>query len=183
MDKELSTMSSLLKTDKCSPLIVYIVLVIVNAVTIFNTNGILKKFQNFKVDNIFTMHLWHEIGLLLVLGVVLFGLCQYNQQTLAWIVLFFPLVFQIFKSLLVFNSVHAVQKLAPPDAPTQIPSVPDPTKGPAPPQIQQTAPTDVQSSGVRHAITERSSALAPPLNSQSGGVPSGFGEGIGGSPY
>ena len=40
MDKELSTMSSLLKTDKCSPLIVYIVLVIVNAVTIFNTNGI-----------------------------------------------------------------------------------------------------------------------------------------------
>ena len=89
------------------------------------------------------------------MGVVLFGLCQYNQQTLAWIVLFFPLVFQIFKSLLVFNSVHAVQKIAPPDAPVQVPSVPDPTKGPAPPQIQQTAPTAVQTDGVRHAISER----------------------------
>ena len=181
MDKELSTMSSLLKTDKCSPLIVYIVLVIVNAVTIFNTNGILKKFQNFKVNNIFTMHLWHEIGLLLVLGVVLFGLCQYNQQTLAWVVLFFPLVFQIFKSLLVFNSVHAVQKLAPPDAPVQVPSVPDPSKGPSPPQIQQTAPTAVQTDGVRQAISERrdqitgvSGQLSPPLM---GGSP------MGGSPF
>ena len=177
MDTELSSMSSLLKTDKCSPLIVYIVLVIVNAVTIFNTNGILKKFQNFKVDNIFTMHLWHEIGLLLVLGVILFGLCQYNQQTLAWIVLFFPFVLQILKSLLVFNSVHAVQKLAPPDAPTVVPSVSDPTKGPAPPQIQQTAPSAVQTDGVRQALTERSSTLAPPLN-----APSGYGS-ISGSPF
>ena len=178
MDADLSTMSSLLKTDKCSPLIVYIILVIVNAVTIFNTHGTLKKLQNYKVDNIFSTHLWHEIGLLLVLGVILFGLCQYNQQTLAWIVLFFPLVFQIFKSLLVFNSVHAVQKLAPPDAPTVVPSVPDPTKGPAPPQIQQTAPTAVQTDRVREAISERRDqitgvsdvgGMSPPL--MGGGAP------------
>lgn len=172
MDTELSSVSSLLKTDKCSPLIVYIVLVIISAVTLFNSNGNLKKFQNFKVDNIFTMHMWHEIALLLILGVTLFGLCQYNQQTLAWIVLFFPLALQIFKSLLVFNSVHMVQKLSPPDAPVTIPTVPgvpDPTVGPAPPQIQKTAPTAVQTDGVRQAINERRdqitgmSDMAPPL--------------------
>ena len=38
-----STMSSLLKTDKCSPLIVYIVLVIVSGITLFNTNGLMFK--------------------------------------------------------------------------------------------------------------------------------------------
>ena len=177
MDTDLSTMSSLLKTDKCSPLIVYIILVIINAVTIFNTHGTLKKLQNYKVDNIFSTHLWHEIGLLLVLGVILFGLCQYNQQTLAWILLFFPFALQIFKSLLVFNSVHAVQKLSPPDAPARVPIVHDPIKGPSPPQIQQTVPTAVQTDGVRQALTERSSTLAPPLN-----APSGYGS-IGGSPF
>jgi len=168
----MSTMSSLLKTDKCSPLIVYIVLVIVSAVTMFNTHGILKKFQNFKVDNIFSMHMWYEIGLLVVLGVVLFGLCQYNQQNLAWIVLFFPLALQILKTLLVFNSVQMVQKMAPPSAPVQLqgaPGIPDPMKAPGLPQLQQTAPTAVQTDGVRHAIEERRdqitgmSDMAPPL--------------------
>ena len=100
-----STMSSLLKTDKCSPLIVYIVLVIVSGITLFNTNGLMKRMQNHKINNIFTMHAWYEIALLLVLGVVLFGLCQYNQQTLAWIVLFFPLALYVVKTLFVFNSV------------------------------------------------------------------------------
>jgi hypothetical protein len=34
---------SLFKTDKCSPLVVYIVLVIVTGVTLFNTNGLIVK--------------------------------------------------------------------------------------------------------------------------------------------
>ena len=106
MDKEISsTMSSLLKTDKCSPLIVYIVFVIISGITLFNTNGLMKKLLHHKINNIFTMHAWYEIALLLVLGVVLFGLCQYNQQTLAWIVLFFPLALYIIKTLFIFNSV------------------------------------------------------------------------------
>ena len=147
MDTDLSTMSSLLKTDKCSPLIVYIVLVIVSVITIFNTNGELKKFQNFKVNNIFTMHLWQEIVLLILLGVILFGLCQYNQQTLAWVVLFFPLVFQMFKSLLVFNSVHVVQKLAPPDAPALLLVPADgPSVGRYPYPLEESTPDTVSDS-------------------------------------
>ena len=60
MDKDVgSTMSSLLKTDKCSPLIVYIVLVIVTGVTLFNTNGLMKRLQNHKINNIFTMQAWY----------------------------------------------------------------------------------------------------------------------------
>jgi len=169
MDKELSAISSLLKTDKCSPLIIYVVLVIITAVTMFNTNGLLKKLQNFKVDNIFTMHIWNEVALLIILGVVLYGLCQYNQQTLAWIVLFFPLALQLFKTLLVFNSVHAIQKMSPPDVPAiGVPQVPDPTKGPAPPQLQAQQPvaTQQQVEGVRRALEQRTTEISgvnPPL--------------------
>ena len=168
MDTDLSTMSSLLKTDKCSPLIVYIVLVIVSAITIFNTNGELKKFQNLKVNNIFSMHLWQEISLLLLLGVILFGLCQYNQQTLAWVILFFPFIYQLFKCLLIFNSVHAIQKMAPQMETPAIPTVPDLSKALPLPKVQQTA-SNVQTEGIRNAISERRdqitgvSDMSPPL--------------------
>ena len=56
MEKELSsTVSALFKTDKCSPLIVYIILVVITGVTLFNTNGLMKKLHNHKIDNIFTL--------------------------------------------------------------------------------------------------------------------------------
>lgn len=156
-----STMSSLLKTDKCSPLIVYIVLVIVSGITLFNTNGLMKRMQNHKINNIFTMHAWYEIALLLVLGVVLFGLCQYNQQTLAWIVLFFPLALYIVKTLFVFNSVSSILRHVPPDM--EIPNMPLPQGGPSPPQNSNHAtsvtPTQQQVEGVRQALDERKASL------------------------
>tara|TARA_B100000902_G_scaffold361570_1_gene379131 strand:+ start:56 stop:622 length:567 start_codon:yes stop_codon:yes gene_type:complete len=156
-----STMSSLLKTDKCSPLIVYIVLVIVSGITLFNTNGLMKRMQNHKINNIFTMHAWYEIALLLVLGVVLFGLCQYNQQTLAWIVLFFPLALYVVKTLFVFNSVSSILRHVPPDMQAQ--GMPLPQGGPTPPQNSNHAtsvtPTQQQVEGVRQALDERKASI------------------------
>lgn len=163
MDKDVgSTVSSLLKTDKCSPLIVYIVLVIVSGITLFNTNGLMKRMQNHKINNIFTMHAWYEIALLLVLGVVLFGLCQYNQQTLAWIVLFFPLALYVAKTLFVFNSVSSILRHVPEDMPQGMP-IPQPQGGPTPPQNSNHAtsvtPTQQQVEGVRNALDERKATL------------------------
>jgi len=157
MDKDIgSTMSNLLKTDKCSPLIVYIVIVIISGITLFNTNGLMKKLQNHKINNIFTMHAWYEISMLLVLGVVLFGLCQYNQQTLAWIVLFFPLALYVVKTLFVFNSVSGILRHIPPE---QGPGMPLPQGGPSPPQNSNhqtgVTPTQQQVEGVRNALNER----------------------------
>ena len=164
MDKEISsTMSSLLKTDKCSPLIVYIVFVIISGITLFNTNGLMKKLQNHKINNIFTMHAWYEVALLLVLGVVLFGLCQYNQQTLAWIVLFFPLALYVIKTLFIFNSVSSILRHVPPEMPQGVAGMPPPTGGPTPPQNSNHAtsvtPTQQQVEGVRHALDERKATL------------------------
>lgn len=183
MEKELSsTMSALFKTDKCSPLIVYIVLVVVTGVTLFNTNGMMKRLHNHKINNIFTMHAWYEIAMLLILGVVLFGLCQYNQQTLAWIVLFFPLFWYLVKTLFVFNTVSSILRHVPPDGPQMPGIVPDPTKGPGPPKdsshLAPESPSVQHAQGVRQALTERSnnvSGMSDPLNSSGGG--------LGGSPF
>ena len=160
MDKDVgSTMSSLLKTDKCSPLIVYIILVIVTGVTLFNTHGLMKRLQNHKINNIFTMHAWYEISMLVILGVVLFGLCQYNQQTLAWIVLFFPLALYIVKTLFVFNSVSSILRHVPQDVP--VGSMPLPSGGPTIPQNSnhQATPNQQQVEGVRNALDERKATL------------------------
>jgi len=186
MDKEISsTMSSLFKTDKCSPLIVYIVLVIVTGVTLFNTNGLMKRLQNHKINNIFTMHAWYEIAMLIVLGVVLFGLCQYNQQTLAWIVLFFPLALYLVKTLFVFNSVSSILRHVPPDMPMG--QMPLPQGGPTPPQNSNHAtsvtPTQQQVEGVRHALDERKSTLQGQNSSMLSDLSPGMNPPLGGSPF
>jgi len=181
-----STMSSLLKTDKCSPLIVYIVLVIVSGITLFNTNGLMKRMQNHKINNIFTMHAWYEIALLLVLGVVLFGLCQYNQQTLAWIVLFFPLALYIVKTLFVFNSVSSILRHVPPDMEMPLPL---PQGGPSPPQNSNHAtgvtPTQQQVEGVRNALDERKASLQGQNSSMLSNLSSDMNPplSLGGSPF
>lgn len=172
MEKELSsTISALFKTDKCSPLIVYIVLVVVTGVTLFNTNGLMKRLHNHKINNIFTMHAWYEIAMLLLLGVVLFGLCQYNQQTLAWIVLFFPLFWYLVKTLFVFNTVSSILRHVPPDVPLMPSGSPDLAKAPSPPKnsnhLIPESPSVKQTENIHQALNERHSVpnnLHPPLN-------------------
>ncbi len=99
--------------------------------------------------------------MIIVLGIILFGLCQYNQQTLAWIVLFFPLALYIVKTLFVFNSVSSILRHVPPDM--EMPNMPLPQGGPTPPQNSNHAtgvtPTQQQVEGVRQALDERKASL------------------------
>lgn len=117
MDKEISSsVNSLLKTDKCSPLVVYMIFVIIAGVTLYNNYNISQKFRNVKVNNILTMHMWYEISFIVILGVLLYGLCSYNHENLAWAVLFAPLVVYIIKLAYVFSSVSSIMKNVPDDS-------------------------------------------------------------------
>jgi len=112
--------SELLKTDKCSPLIVYGIIVVITAVCIYNVKTDFSKFgDNHKIKNISDMFMWYELALLLITGVLMFGLCQYNENTMAWSVLFAPLVAYTAKTILVFWSVSSMQKVVPPDVNVQ----------------------------------------------------------------
>ena len=108
--------SELLKMDKCTPLVAYGVIVIITAVCIYNVRSESSKLgENHKVKNISDMFTWYELALLLSVGVVLFGLCQHNETSLAWGVLFLPLIAYTLKTVVVFLSVSNLQKIIPPD--------------------------------------------------------------------
>mgnify|MGYP006155265097 FL=1 len=101
----------------CSPMIVFIVFVLVSSISLFMSRNILKRFGAYKVDNLYNLHSWHEIQLLLLFGVVLYGLCQYNQTTLAWVYLMFPIIYLILKNLIIYYNVSLAHQNAPKDSP------------------------------------------------------------------
>jgi hypothetical protein len=111
--------SNLLKTDKCSPLVAYLFSVILFGIMIYLNYNNFKKFKNTKLEtysnNVFTMYTWNEVSLLLVVGVVMFGLCQYNQELLAWLILFIPAIVLIFKIYIIYSTVSGFNKYIPSD--------------------------------------------------------------------
>lgn len=108
--------NELFSTKMCSPLIVFIVIVVVFAISLFNTRNTLRKFGSTKMDNLFNVYSWHEMKMVIVLGVILYGLCQFNQVNLAWIFMFLPVVYLMLKNLLIFLFVSIAHQNAPKDS-------------------------------------------------------------------
>jgi hypothetical protein len=162
--------SELLKMDKCSPFISYVVMVIVTGITIYNVRTELNKLgNNNRVKNINDMFMWYEVALVIIVGVVMYGLCQYNESTLAWILLFVPIIAVLSKTVIVFLSVSNAQKLVPADAVSIPGSSMDPQQALIS-SIQQQAAMQVPRQGVMasHKLgTNEQPGLAPPLNKAS----------------
>ena len=108
-------MTELFKTDKCSPIVAYLLIIMIYGVNIYIINNNLKKFNRWEINNIFYVFLWYEIKLLLILAIILFGLCQYNQQLLSWLILFIPLILVIVKSSYIFMTIFNISKYTPQD--------------------------------------------------------------------
>ena len=104
---------NLLSTKMCSPMIIFTVIVVVFGISLFNTRSTLKKFNSTKMDNLFNVYSWHEIKMIIVLGIILFGLCQYNQVNLAWIFMFLPVIYLMIKNLMIFMFVSLGHQNAP----------------------------------------------------------------------
>ena len=109
----LSNPLNLLATNMCSPMIIFVVYIIVSAVSMYMTHNSLKKYNTEKMDILFNVHLYHEIKLLVVLGFVIYGLCQYNQVTLAWVFLIFPVIYVLLKNVLVYVPVSTAKQNIP----------------------------------------------------------------------
>ena len=114
MDKE-NSIKDLFKPNKCSPIIAYFLIILISIVMIINAKETTNKLQeNYKILNVFKLFTYSELLFLLVHGIVLFGLCQHNQETLAWITLLFPLLSYLIKNIIVFISLYTIQKSEPP---------------------------------------------------------------------
>ena len=51
--------------------------------------------------------------MIIVMGVVIYGLCQYNQVNLAWIFLLFPVIYVVLKNIIVYIPVSSATQNAP----------------------------------------------------------------------
>ena len=168
--------SDLFKMDKCSPLMAYGVIVIITAICIYNVRSEFNRVgHNPKIKNINDMFMWYEIALLLVTGVIMYGLCQYNEATLAWLVLFAPLLAYTIKTVIVFLSVSNVQTIIPPAVDPNIPSNMHPSNASGSQQaladgIRRKAAIQTPQQVVSPAFKMGNNShpgLIPPLNSKS----------------
>jgi hypothetical protein len=110
---EVSNPLDLLSTKMCSPLVIYIVIVIISGISLYMSRSVLKRYKNQKMENLYNLFAWHEVKLLIIKGVILYGLCQYNQVNLAWIFLLFPICYLIMKNLMIFFFVSLAHQNAP----------------------------------------------------------------------
>ena len=107
---------SLTSIKLCSPVIVFIVYVIVSGVSLYMTRNTLRRFNNQRMENLYNLYSWNEVKLVIVLGVVIYGLCQYDQINLAWLFLLLPVIYIMLSNLFVYYNVSNAHQDAPKDS-------------------------------------------------------------------
>ena len=106
-------LNELMSTKMCSPLMIYLVIIVVTSLSVYITRSNLKKHNTNKIDNLFNLYSMQEIKLAIILGIILFGLCQYNKTTLAWIFLIFPVIYILIQNLIIHIHVSSAYQTAP----------------------------------------------------------------------
>ena len=106
-------MNELLSTKMCSPLIIYLVVLVVGGLSVYCTRDTLKRYNTQKMDNLYQLYSLQELKLAIVLGVVMYGLCQYNKTTLAWVFLVFPVIYIVIQNLIVHIHIAGAYQNAP----------------------------------------------------------------------
>ena len=105
--------NELLTTKMCSPVIVYAVVLVVSTISVYLCRERLKRYNTSKMDTLANMFTMQEVKFMLVLGVVMFGLCQYNKTELAWIFLIFPIIYVMIQNVLLYVHVSSAVQSAP----------------------------------------------------------------------
>ena len=106
-------MNELLSTKMCSPLIVYFGVVVLCGLSAYLTRGHLKRHNTHKMDNLFNLYSMQEVKYLIILGVIMYGLCQYNKTELAWIFLIFPIIYTMIQNGLLYIHVSSAVQNSP----------------------------------------------------------------------
>ena len=105
--------NELLTTKMCSPVIVYGVVLVVSAISVYMCRDKVKRYNTHKMDTLANMFTMQEVKFMIVLGVVMLGLCQYNKTELAWIFLIFPIIYVMIQNILLYVHVSSAVQSAP----------------------------------------------------------------------
>ena len=138
----LNEVNELLTTKMCSPVIIYGVILVLSLICIYFTRQRLGRYNTLKMENLYNVYSAQELKFLLILGITMYGLCQYNKTELAWIFLIFPVIYVVLQNVLLYVHVASALQNAPADQPImqsqhygvgmQAPLL---GHGPSPPQI------------------------------------------------
>ena len=112
-------MNELLTTKMCSPMMIYLAVVVTSGLSVYLTRQSLKRHNTNKMDNLFNLYSLNELKFMIVFGLILFGLCQYNKTTLAWIFLLFPVIYVVIQNLIVHIHVSSAVQSAPKEVEVQ----------------------------------------------------------------
>lgn len=149
--------SELFTTKMCSPLIAFAVITLLLGVSLYNSRTALKSHNSSKMDNLLNVYSWHEIKLIIMIGVVLYGMCQYNQVYLAWVFLFVPVIYLVIKNLMLFLYVSLGHQNAPKQAPQM-------QNYGVPPAMQQAVQQMAQQQ-VQEPVNKTIDLSSPPMSS------------------
>ena len=109
----INEVNELLTTKLCSPVIIYGVIVVISLIGIYLCRSNLSRYNTLKMDNLHKLFTMQELKFLIVLGVIMFGLCQYNKTTLAWVFLLFPIIYVVIQNLIIHIHVSSAIQSAP----------------------------------------------------------------------
>jgi hypothetical protein len=99
-------MNELMSTKMCSPLMIYLGIVVITGLNAYITRNNLKRHNTTKMDNLYNLYSLNELRYVVVYGLVLFGLCQYNKTQMAWMFLMLPIIYILLQNLIVH--IHVV---------------------------------------------------------------------------
>jgi len=167
----ISEINELLSTKMCSPVIIYAVTLVVSLISVYLCRERMKRYNTQKMENLYNMFTMQELKFMLVLGVVMFGLCQYKKTELAWIFLIFPVIYILIQNALLYIHVSSAVQNAPavrPQVASQYGagmSAPLMGQGPSVPVVTQPA--------VKVPPVQREEYVLPKMTSQSTSMGSG----------
>ena len=180
-------MNELLTTKMCSPVIVYGVVFVISVISVYLCREKLKRYNTGKMDNLHNMYMAQELKFLIILGVIMYGLCQYNKTELAWVFLIFPIIYVILQNTLLYVHVASAGISAPPEQQMVVQNygvgmnAPLVGQGPTPPQLTST-PSPPREKPVMHQQQSQSDFSLPKLSntqtSMGGGGFGGVGSGM-----
>jgi hypothetical protein len=167
-------MNELMSTKMCSPLMIYIAIVVTSGLSVYLTRSSLMRHNTNKMDNLYNLYSMNELKFVIIFGLILFGLCQYNKANLAWVFLIFPVIYVLIQNLIIHIHVSSAVQSAPKLLTLNVqqqPSaqiIPQDTQQSQPPVNQPMVPPQVRS-----VDTPRSTSVSQPMggsNIGSGGM-------------
>lgn len=113
MDVLTGEFNELMNLKSCSPLMIYIVMVFMCMFKIYYTRLNLKRYNTTKMDNLYNYYSMGEFRFMFLIGLVLYGLCSYNKEFLAWLVLLLPILYVLLQNIITQIYVVSAYQSAP----------------------------------------------------------------------